>query len=849
MGGSKDKSLSNPNGKLRILTVNADSVKGKAAEIASICDYVKPDIIAMSETKLDKSVNAAEFLPVNFQDNVIRKDRNLHGGGVLLAHREGLVVNPVSCKGIKNDCELVFSRVSMANGQPPLYIGAYYRSQIDNTANTSLDGLSSALSQVTELVGNSKATVILTGDFNCPDISWDSLSTKTGGKVIGVSEKLINVSTQYGLQQLQRGSTKLDSVLDLFFTSNVTLMSSIDTIPGISTDTEHEAIVVDLNLKAEITKSDPHRVYLWNKVKWDSIKAATSEFVSWFCAEASGKSVDEQWESIENHLTKMLKEFVPSKFTRRRTDQPWLSGDLKRRCRKKQRLYNRWKKLKSRKKPCKGAREAYKRYHHDTNNLLKKSRNQYINNILSEGLENKSQKSFWRYIKTQRTESSGVAPLKEKGQIHSDPGKKANILANQFRSVFTVDGPEAADTHLAGPSYPPMPDVTITETGVNKLLKGIDPGKASGPDQIPCRLLHELHMELTPAFTFLFQASYDSGILPAVWKSAWITPIFKKGDKCVASNYRPVSLTCVACKLLEHILCSEIRKFLDEHGILTPHQHGFRKFFSCESQLLVTTHDLLKRLDVREEVDIAILDFSKAFDVVPHKRLLRKLRLYGIEGRTLQWISNFLIGRTQSVMVNGVRSHSRSPTDGDCVLSGVPQGTVMGPLLFLLYVNDLPSVLDPATACRLFADDCLIYRSIKSLSDHVALQKDLESLHRWGETWGLKFNVSKCNIMHLSRKSVPPTRFYTLGGEVITSVSESKYLGVTFSNNYGTRSSQWKSHISQSASKANQRLAFLRRNLGGVPLQASRACVYFLGPLHYGVLWGNMGHNCQGGVW
>ena len=244
----------------------------------------------------------------------------------------------------------------------------------------------------------------------------------------------------------------------------------------------------------------------------------------------------------------MLKEFVPSKFKRRRTDQPWLSGDLKRRCRKKQILYNRRKKLKSRKKPCKGAREAYKPYHHDTNNRLKKSRNQYINNILTEGLENKSQKSFWRNIKT---ESSGVAPLKEKGQIHSDPGKKANILANQFRSVFTMDGREAADTHLAGPSYPPMPDITltITETGVNKLLKGIDPGKASGPDQIPCKLLHELHMELTPAFTFLFQASYDSGILPAVWKSAWITQIFKKGDKCVASNYRPVSLTRIACKL------------------------------------------------------------------------------------------------------------------------------------------------------------------------------------------------------------------------------------------------------------------------------------------------------------
>ena len=147
----------------------------------------------------------------------------------------------------------------------------------------------------------------------------------------------------------------------------------------------------------------------------------------------------------------------------------------------------------------------------------------------------------------------------------------------------------------------------------------------------------------------------------------------------MAANYRPVSLTCVSCKLLEHILCSQIRDYLDKHGIITPYQHGFRQKLSCESQLLVTTHDLLKRLDKREDVDIAILDFSKAFDVVPNERLLRKLRLYGIEGRTLNWISTFLQGRTQSVVVEGVRSHSRSRTDGDDVLFGVPQGTVMGP--------------------------------------------------------------------------------------------------------------------------------------------------------------------------
>ena len=370
---------------------------------------------------------------------------------------------------------------------------------------------------------------------------------------------------------------------------------------------------------------------------------------------------------------------------------------------------------------------------------------------------------------------------------------------------------------MHGPSYPPMADIVIDEAGVSKLLKGVDPSKASGPDQIPCRLLRELHAELAPAFTLLFQTSYESGALPASWKAAWITPVFKKGDKCVASNYRPVSLTCVSCKLLEHILCSQIRGYLDQHGILSPLQHGFRKKLSCESQLLVTTHDLLTRLDKFEEVDVAILDFSKAFDVVPHSRLLRKLRLYGIEGRTLQWISSFLQGRTQSVMVDGVRSHPGSPTDGDDVISGVPQGTVMGPLLFLLYINDMPSVLDPSTACRLFADDCLIYRSINTFSDQVALQRDLEALHTWGKTWGLKFNVAKCNIMHLNRKTVSTARFYTLGGEVISSVTEAKYLGVTMSSKYGSRSSPWKAHITDIATRANQRLGFLRRNLGGCP--------------------------------
>ena len=340
-------------------------------------------------------------------------------------------------------------------------------------------------------------------------------------------------------------------------------------------------------------------------------------------------------------------------------------------------------------------------------------------------------------------------------------------------------------------------------------------------------MLQELHEELTPVFNALFRNSYETGSLPAVWMSAWVTPVFKKGTKCDGSNYRPVRLTCVACKLLEHVLSSHIRNHLDKYNALSPYQHGFQKKLSCESQLLMTSHDLLSRLDHKDEVDVGILDFSKAFDVVPHQKFMPKPRLYGIEGRTSSWISEFLlpVGRMQSVLVDGVRSHSRSCIDSDLVISGVPQGTVIGPLLFLIYINDLPSVLSPSTACHLFADECLLYRSIHSMEDKVILQKALDYLFEWGRIWGLKFNVSKCNILHLARQVTKPARFYTLGGDVISSISEAKYLGVTLSNNYRTRSSQWKPHILDPVSLANLCLGFLRQNLPG-SLYKSRETAY-----------------------
>ena len=253
-------------------------------------------------------------------------------------------------------------------------------------------------------------------------------------------------------------------------------------------------------------------------------------------------------------------------------------------------------------------------------------------------------------------------------------------------------------------------------------------------------------------------------------------------------------------------------KHLDTYSILSSCQHGFRRKHSCESQLLLTSHDLANSYRKKKQVDMIMLDFSKAFDKVPHKRLILKLRQYGIQNRNLMWIQDFLSNRQQSVVIEGATSRASSVT------SGVPQGTVLGPTLFLLYINDLPEVTTSTT--RLFADDCMLYREINSSADSKMLQNDLDALQRWENTWLMSFNPSKCSVMRFcpSRSSVNYS--YYIHNTALQKCESGKYLGVTLSNNF-----KWSSHISAISMKANQQLGFIRRNTRFFP-QSFREAAY-----------------------
>ena len=291
---------------------------------------------------------------------------------------------------------------------------------------------------------------------------------------------------------------------------------------------------------------------------------------------------------------------------------------------------------------------------------------------------------------------------------------------------------------------------------------------------------------------------------PNEWKNANVTPIHKKGDRTDPSNYRPVSLTSQVCKVLESIIVDKITEHLTKNNLLNDAQHGFREGRSCLTNLLETLEQWTEIIDEGDAIDVAYLNFRKAFDLVSHEHLIYKLSKYGIKGKLLEWIKDFLKDRTQRVVIRGTASSPRKVT------SGVPQGSVLGPLLFLIFINDLP--LGLLSALSLFADDSKLFsRIVKSkkkgkksnINGSAILQNDLNAVLEWANKWRMEFNVDKCKIMHLGHNN--PKTTYSMGGSNLEETEEERDLGVLIDNKL-----DFGKHIRTIVGKANRVLGMIR---------------------------------------
>ena len=340
--------------------------------------------------------------------------------------------------------------------------------------------------------------------------------------------------------------------------------------------------------------------------------------------------------------------------------------------------------------------------------------------------------------------------------------------------------------------------LSVTVEQMSKALKSLNPSKSPGPDEIHPKILREVADEMAVPLSYLFNVCMKHGKLPSDWKKAEVRPLFKKGDKSQPGNYRPVSLTSIVCKVFEGFIRDSLTAHLIRNQLLSEHQFGFTSGRSCVTNLLNSLLDWMCEIDQGRPVDVIYLDFKKAFDTVPHKRLISKLEGYGIDGNVLNIIQDFLSDRSQNVVVEG---NSSAPIK---VTSGVPQGSVLGPTLFVYYINDLPALVK--SVAKVFADDTKLYEAVDCVKGKNKLQNDIDALTDWTQKWLMQFNSDKCKVLHLGKKN--PQYSYCMGSTMLQKANSEKDLGVIVDTDLS-----FENHMNEVVKKANKIAGLILRTI------------------------------------
>ena len=414
-------------------------------------------------------------------------------------------------------------------------------------------------------------------------------------------------------------------------------------------------------------------------------------------------------------------------------------------------------------------------------------------------------KKFWGIMKElygSKVKAS-IPPLIDNNVTYSTNIEKANLFAEYFSSQCSLGPPPE------GYALPPLnyltdarlETVNFDVITVKNIMSKLNTSKANGPDGISNRVLRECADSLCTPLTDLFNKSMNDSIFPSLWKLSIISPVYKKALRHLKENYRPVSLLSCMSKIMERIVYNALYNFFKMHGLLSERNSGFKEKDSTINQLVHLCHNIYQGLDNAKDICLVFLDVSKAFDKVYHPALLHKLERMGVTGRLLGWIASYLSDRKQVVVINGVSSEEKS------INASVPQGSILGPLLFLAYVNDI--VDDLETTPYLFADDTSLFCPIEpnNMQDTFdKVNRDLSKLEDWAAQWRVTFNASKTVYLIVSnRRNIVYPDLY-LNGQVLTRVYDHKHLGMIFSHDM-----KWGAHIDSILQKAFSRLNGIRR--------------------------------------
>ena len=774
----------------------------KVHEIHGYIFTNRPDIVILNETWLKRSILSSEVLPDNYK--VFRMDRSLkshpvdpmqpkkfrkNGGGILIAHRCDIDISSIKFTKVSVEAELLSVILKTKSGKT-FCISTFYR-----VGTLGMENFDQFKKHFIALATSKKLQRhILVGDFNMPGVSWPD-----GHTSCELHLNFINfLKCDLGHDQLVSVPThKAGCVLDLVFTNIPNLVKDVKVLEHNEMClSDHFAITFNVDIKIKYMKQPKRRVFNYDKGNYSELNNDLSR-VDWDCVFSCNDPYI-CWDRFRGILGDCCDRWIPKRTIKSQFQPPWYDSE----CDRIRRDKEKWRK---RAKTSNDEQDLQK--FRSLRKKFKKTMDEKMRLSVEDDADDALiSKKFWTHVKSKSKSTRIPETVRYGSRFRNNCADQASLFNEYFFEQFSEQS-----NYDIGITYDndQFSDFIINSHDVFHILKSLNPSKAVGPDGIHGKILKRCARSLAYPLSTLFNLSFSTGCIPSDWKLASIVPVHKKGDKTSVENYRPISLTSLVMKVFERSIKSALyekcRNLLDER------QHGFLNNRSCTTQMIPFTNDLALALNKKSRIDIIYFDFAKAFDSVSHDLILHKLKCnFNIDGIMLKFIKSYLEGRQQQVVIGGQKS-SILP-----VKSGVPQGSILGPLLFVLFINDMFSCVSEGTNIALYADDTKIWREILNFSDHHIIQNDINRLYDWSVRNKMTFHPKKCKALSVTHQrnifdNLPFNNFvYALDQSDIYSyiedVSSETDLGVEINTRF-----TWGAHCKTLVSKASSRLGLLRR--------------------------------------